>query len=463
MRLKLIMMLWLVCVFWELVFAFHQDLPVKSNGELLFYLDTASFQAIYNRTYQEFYYHIPLSEVKFQETATDIVDTIIVNVSIKDTLGTIKIEDWWFLPVSAKDWDTIEGRFLPDLFGMSVDPGNYLLCMSVKDVNSGKIGTTTLPFVARPFSGDSLQLSDIQFASHIARDSSGHKFVKNFLHVLPNPNRVFGKTLPMLYFYLEIYNLAPPAAESTYTVTHEILDIQQKPVRRYPPKTKTKHNQTGLEVGAINIATLNTASYLLKVTLHDNDTGESRSIMRGFWNKSLRQEPAAKVSPTSMENNATTGIQQMTDEALDVHFRQLKYIMPPDQIKLYQTLTEPAKRNFLIQFWYSLDPDRSTLENEFWDVFLARVNYANKNYSVGKTSGWLTDCGRILIKYGIPNEITREAFRTNSIPFEEWFYNLEGGMRFIFADEQGFGYYRLIYSSEETEFTDPRWQLIIGR
>lgn len=455
----LLISIFLVLANYNLSTANKNDLPVKSSGKLLFYLDTASFRARGNQTYQEFYYQIPLSEVNFHQAGDGVQGNLEVFIEINDQADKKLIHDQWTLPVQAQNWQAIEGRFLPDQFELTMQPGQYTMIMKIQDKLSNDYGEATLKFSAKSFLTDTLILSETQFASSIFRDSSDSKFTKNSLHVLPNSNRVFGKTLPMLYFYQEIYNLSSNQTKGTYGVTYEVLDIDQNMVRRYPPKTKKKKSKINLEVGAINISTLDNSAYLLKVTIEDHDTGEKIEAERGFWHKSVTPEPIVREP----ENNVTQHIRQMNTTALSTHFRQMKYFLPPDQIKLYDRLDDNGKRNFLIQVWAQLDPKTSTGDNEFWDTFNQRVKYANEHYSASFSEGWQTDPGRIIIKYGMPNEITREAFRTSSVPYEEWFYNLEGGFRFVFADEQGFGQYRLIYSSKDTEPSNPNWRSILGR
>jgi len=445
------------------LFADVTDSPVKSDGDLLFYLDTSSFRARGDRTYQEFYYQIPFSELHFNQNTTGIFDTLLVSIQICDTSSQPLIEDQWLLPMTAKNWQDIEGRFWPDLFELTMEPGTYLLKMTIKEPFTNHSGKAELPFSAKSFMVDSLIFSDVQLASKITPNSLPNKFVKNNLEVLPNPNRVFGKTLQLLYFYMEIYNLSPVGSVGSYDVTYEVLDFQGNLIRSLAGKTKKKKNSTALEVGMLNIATLGNFAYFLKLSLKDNDTGQILNTKRGFWNRTDRMVQASSESPPVVENNIMRMINLMNEEKLTEHFQKLKYFMPINQINLYQKLQLPEKRTFLCEFWRSLDTDSTTPDNEFLGEFKTRVDFATRHYSGNFKAGWRTECGRIIIKYGIPDDITREDLRSSNKPYQEWFYNKEGGMTFIFVDEEGFGNFRLIYSSKETEFTDLNWKGILGR
>lgn len=436
------------------------DAPARSEGDLLFYLDTSSFRARNQQTYQEFYYLLPFSELNFLESPGGLRDSLRVEISLQDTLNQILVQDSWPLALRAAGWQELEGRFLPDLFEMTLLPGSFRLQMKITEYHSGKNGTVILDFDAVSFLENKLAFSQIQFASQISNDSTGAdpKFIKNSLNIVPNPNRVFGRTLPVLYFYAEIYNLKESSNSGNYIISHQITDLDGQPVKNFPPRTKRKREGRALEVGAVNLATLKNAPYFLQLNLKDPISGDSVSVRRGFWHKI--EEVAPRV--VAFENNATQALRKMNDDELDLHFRQLKYIIPSSQAKLFGKLNPDGRVHFLISLWQSLDPDLTTPENEFWDEFLQRVKQANDKYSAAFQDGWRTDCGRILIRYGTPDDIVRRESRSHAKPYQEWFYNRDGGFKFMFVDEEGLGKYRLVYSSIETEYTDPNWRYLIG-
>jgi len=93
---------------------------------------------------------------------------------------------------------------------------------------------------------------------------------------------------------------------------------------------------------------------------------------------------------------------------------------------------------FLAEKIISVKETMNQLKNEYFK----RVNFANRNFTAFGTEGWLTDRGRILIKFGYPDDIERHPFDMNSKPYEIWrYYNLR--KVFLFVDRTGFGDYRL--------------------
>ncbi|MGH9883541.1 MAG: GWxTD domain-containing protein, partial [Pyrinomonadaceae bacterium] len=135
-------------------------------------------------------------------------------------------------------------------------------------------------------------------------------------------------------------------------------------------------------------------------------------------------------------------------------------IITPDEERAYAKLTSDEEREQFIQhFWLIRDPDPDTEENEYKDQYYERIAYANERFSSGK-AGWLTDRGKIYIKFGKPDEIEshpaggsyeRPSYEgggsASTYPFEKWFYRfipgVGSGIELEFIDPTGTGEYRV--------------------
>ncbi|MCH9032786.1 MAG: GWxTD domain-containing protein, partial [candidate division Zixibacteria bacterium] len=146
------------------------------------------------------------------------------------------------------------------------------------------------------------------------------------------------------------------------------------------------------------------------------------------------------------------------------YLRDLTYwIMRPPQRREHENLTLKGKRAFIIEFWRSRDPDLSTKENEELDDALERFTYANDKFSYSSKlrDGWKSDRGRVIMKYGVPDNVINMPMPSisNDITgfgaWERWDYDrIQGGVYFIFSDENGYGYYRLEHSNAKGERFD---------
>ncbi|MBV9211282.1 MAG: GWxTD domain-containing protein [Acidobacteria bacterium] len=148
--------------------------------------------------------------------------------------------------------------------------------------------------------------------------------------------------------------------------------------------------------------------------------------------------------------------------------KDVKYIISDEERRAFNKLTTDEEREQFIEgFWRRRDPDPDTDENEYKEEYYERIAYANEHFSSGKP-GWMTDRGRIYIKFGKPNEIEshptggpyeRPSYygggSTVTYPFEVWFYRyIEGvgsGIEIEFVDPTSSGEYRIARSPEEKD------------
>lgn len=106
---------------------------------------------------------------------------------------------------------------------------------------------------------------------------------------------------------------------------------------------------------------------------------------------------------------------------------------------LKQNQTDPMRG--LLNYWKKFDPTPETEFNEVMEEFYRRADVANEKYSTLKgTPGSLTDRGKVLIKYGQPNSITRKATDDGKIA-EIWKY-IKPGRYFYFVDSDGTGNFK---------------------
>jgi GWxTD domain-containing protein len=142
-------------------------------------------------------------------------------------------------------------------------------------------------------------------------------------------------------------------------------------------------------------------------------------------------------------------------------FNLIRYIISKEEQEIFGDLNLDGKRQFIEDFWKRRDPTPETLINEFRQEHVRRFEEANRLFTQAKREGWKTDLGRVFIVYGKPDEVERHANQIDLRPYEVWYYfNIEGGVQFIFGDLDGFGNYTLIHSTARNEVNDPdyfRW------
>lgn len=128
------------------------------------------------------------------------------------------------------------------------------------------------------------------------------------------------------------------------------------------------------------------------------------------------------------------------DEMLNV----LRYFGPNPYLDSLRK-APPADRTRLWRaFWRATDPNPKTPQNEQLDEYFARVAAANAQIKEEGVPGWHTDRGEVFIVLGPPDEASENG--QSSSRLIRWVYQ-NYRLTLFFADESGFGRYRLIPQS----------------
>jgi GWxTD domain-containing protein len=177
-----------------------------------------------------------------------------------------------------------------------------------------------------------------------------------------------------------------------------------------------------------------------------------------------RVEYAGLAVPASADFERTFNF---TEAQLNEYIPSLWYIATPTEqsfISALKTYTE--KKNFFFHFWKVRASDKEPI-NKIWREHLARLTYANEHYKTISRKGWQTDRGRILIQYGMPNNIQQNINEPDKYPYEIWQYNTLGfqqGVIFVFYDrDRSTNNWPLLHSTKNGEFNNNRWRLDLLR
>ena len=116
------------------------------------------------------------------------------------------------------------------------------------------------------------------------------------------------------------------------------------------------------------------------------------------------------------------------------------------------------------KFWEKRDQNMETKVNEIKQEYEERVAHVNDIYGSIRKPGWKTDRGRVFIIYGKPDEIEYHPSEGATNPYEIWFYfQIQGGVRFYFVDQLGYGRYELVNSEHREEINDPNWKRFLTK
>ncbi len=400
----------------------------------------------------EIYYGLNQKELTLPADITQ--GQLILTLELFSPSDSLLGRDSWKVGYSASQSDTSSIlRILSDVYKTWLKPGDYFLKLTCLTADSSTTGAQSLLLRVPDLSSSALILSDIQLALEVRNATEQNRFVKNSRLVWPNPTTVYGSLNPLLYFYAEVYNLNPSSTDSDFTVSYAVVDTAGGIIKDYGQYTKPKPGNSAIISTGLNIAALPMGKYQLQLTVSEpsrNQTAQSKKTFFIYREEELFSSQADAVEPA-------------TEEEARAIRDVISLIATPDELRIYDKLPLEGKQNFLKEFWRSRDPDPATPVNEYKREVYGRFAIASSQFAYGHfggtLKGWKTDQGRVFIVYGPPDERKVYSYSTNQKPWEKWtYYNVQGGVVFVFEDQDGYGNFELVHSTAKGERYDPYWK-----
>ena len=432
----------------------------------MFSVDAAAFKLPQDWAYLEVYTLTPRKALLYEkavteegeecfEAAIELVCSILSGEEIlaSDTLLAVDQTVDTALITSSQN--------LPHVFTFQIRAGKYKLVCQLIDQKREYGDTTTDELIVPDFPDDQLAISDLELAISIQREYGPTKFHKNGYLVYPNPQNIYGESLPRLNYYAELYNLPfEEGGQGLYYVDIEVLDVDQKQLRTYPRKIKPIAGPSIVEIGGFPVTTYQSGTYYLKITMEDSSSGAKTSRFKKFfvWHPSQLAERMITESDGAIRITFPTEYMTLDEDQVEAALADINYLMTGEQKRQLKKLNVEGRRNFLDKFWTARDPDPNTEENEARTDHYRRIAEANHLFKYLDIPGWRTDRGRVWIVYGPPDSEDSRAMELDARPYKIWFYGqVEGGVEFVFVDRAGFGNYELVHSTKKGEIYNANW------
>jgi len=418
------------------------DLPLKSEGTLLFYADVYQFETADDRLRIEVCYSLDLSQLKIQNQPRDEY-TFSLMLQFIDNQGQTVKDVFDKKKIANETLQSNMNTSFLDLLKFNMMPDTVKFVLSISDSISGKTGVIDKIIEFQRFS-DELSISDPVFITDI-RKASGEKniFTRQNVLMIPNPARLFNASSDKNYFYIyfDINNLDyDPDLPSLYRLECSIDDLTGKSINKIEHSQLKKVSANTSRIEKLSMEQLTTGMYCLKIQIADLSNDKTASSRRYF-------SVISKEKGTSL-------LMPMEEEDIEKYYDQIKYIATNRESNIYQQLDNVGKQEFLLQFWKSKDPTPDTPENEFMLQHFQRIDYCEKHFNKGINS----DRGRIYIQYGPPVDLERNVSTLGySRPVEIWTYSINGRVEFVFVDRTNDDNYMLMHSTHPDEYYNPGW------
>ncbi len=351
-----------------------------------------------------------------------------------------------------------------DKLALYIEPGIYEIFLEVTDVVSGNTGSFHYGrYKIAPLILDSLCMSDIELAKYIryVTDSSilaTSRLIKNGYEIRSSPMGVFNHTDKYIYIYAEIYNLEySPAKSDSFTLAYQIFKDNGEPYFDFGEMMIYKPDSTAVITNRLDYSSWALGKYELRLTATDLRTGATTESAKKISIVSLPMQQPDKVLISYRSPLDTACMETKTN--------WIRFIINPSDWEMFQTLNDTGKYAFINRHFDDRDPSPWTGKNEYLFDVISRFNYANNNYSslAGVTNGWSTDRGRVLLMYGLSDEIKTASPPAVTKPLQVWYYySLQGGVYFVFEDSQGYGNFRLVHSTAKGEIYSGGWDEVVN-
>ncbi len=484
---------------WDAQEAFERDvsvLPVHASGDLHVVADAAVFRDADDERVVDVAVAVPHVDLEWVRAGQRYRAELIVEVTVRDdrrkTERTFTAEPRLFASsfqatrrADAKGLWVMRGRvnFTPSEIHVRVEDARSqkktLVGLLKKSHRSGEArGLLPRDRAVSP----EADLSGILFgASVVDLDGPDVELSTLSVHagvgVRPAPSRFYGAERSVFPIYYEIYRRSPDSGFRSDSlanrVRYRILDTRGTEVMR-AEETQRSHGGRAGRIQRFDVSEYPTGTYTLAIELLDDD-GRELDVTYGdfhvLWNAHAWAEDEETV------------------------LNDARVLLSPGDFEVFEAKAPGERAAYMAALWESLDPSPGTPENEARAEFEARLRQAERDFR-GLDGGKLSDRGRLLIRFGEPDEIVKvripsrddsfsDVFRDeiegglsglvdlndprleqlyrkyiNANPaFEIWkYYSANGvlmpgldppgtGMAFILVDENGVGIYRLAYSS----------------
>lgn len=394
-----------------------------------------------------------------------------VTAQVADSSGLeLLAEPWSWSKRVPKAAQVLGGSGL-ELMEFPVVAGRYTMRVAVTDSVSGRRSEAqagVLGFSSPPIASDLLLSPAMRPAGADDTVPQPGEMRRGNTIVVPAVELRLTPLRTKAFYLLETYTTQPEETSGSMQVS--VRDQSGKSLFRTAPSAVQVPAGGGTLQGQLDLDGLPPGSYEFVVALDLNGQRIERKapfIMASLQETLARDSARGNLAePASNLSGDEAYFAAMDEAQLDSAEAPLLLIAKSNQLRGYEKLSVTAKRRFLVDFWQKLDSRPETPENEARERFYQAIAYADQAYRVGRGTqepGWRTDRGRIYAKNGAASDQLTRVPTGFAPAYEVWRYTRGRPRFYVFADQNGFGAYKLVYTNDLTEIGVPSWRDILGR
>ena len=389
--------------------------PLRSTGSPQFSADVVVSLHADGRPALGIAFSLPYTQLQWIRATQGYAAAAQFTVVFEPVHGSRQVGDVWDRSLLVPDFrsTTAPAVAVLERRTFEVPPGKYRIRTEIEDLNSELRSTATDVIEVPDYSKIQLGLAELELG---VEDP-----IQGF-H--PVPSRRYGLEVSRIAARVAVFDRHSGGWPRTHVVKYRLLDEGGTAVA-----TGSREIQLERENQTVIVRPDSTALFLGSYSF-ELEIGEGKSRTR--VDRTFEVEDSGP--PRGKEFDRMLEPLSYIAEAKDVD--KMRKLPPDQQARAWE------------EFWRRRDPTPDTPRNEAMLEFIRRVRYAERHFQ-NFGPGWLSDMGRIYIKYGPPDQVESRPATSSSLPVEIWYYN-RPYRRFVFVDREGFGRYVITGASDES-------------
>jgi len=358
--------------------------------------------------------------------------------------------------LDPSDIHTAKRIFLPE--------GFYNIVVTVVDANKTESKAVYKTSAYLDFSERKLRQSDFLLCGNINASNAENSALRfNESVYVPIVYGVVPYSSNKLIVFNEIYNTAKfikSKINITYAIQSSTATQKNISVQEFIETPATKISKNVL----FDLTKVPSGSYRLSCKVTDS-VGTVFSERETYFTRENFEEAETTIPTLTEKDIEKEFVGPMTDKELTYNLKALQHTIGNDDAAQFQktitvgTLSE--KKIALYTYWLKKN---AALPEQAFDEFTYNIKIVEKNFGTASKAGFETDRGKIILKYGKPNDVWTVDNEFNALPYEIWIYEKvmildQKNVRFLFFNsENKKNTYTLLHSTSKYEVSDMAWR-----
>jgi GWxTD domain-containing protein len=434
------------------------------------------FYTAEGKPYVEVYYWVEGRTIEYKKISDAKKQgelEITIMIGLQDTSKVFSYEKIKLQTLEFNATDSLMSDIY-DVKRIMIPAGVSYLELSVTDLNA----TTTNRFITKDTltavdaSKADLFVSNIQLIDFVIPTENDNRFSKGGFDILPYHGNYFASDQGKLIFYTEINNAAKTLNPGGKYLMNCYLENASTGMQLedFFVRKRMKAEDFTVVMSEFPIANLGPGLYNFVVEIRDSlnqfKAKESTTIIRENLYAELTEDAYKTISIEQ------TWADALNPDSLEEYLHSLRPICEGNEYQFVKNILKEndkqTMRQFLYAFWTSRYPDEPAFPYKSYSEFKSYnnlVEYVNDAFSTTINKGYLTERGRVFLRYGAPNSISQRHNEPSAYPYEIWYYyklNAQTKVKFVFySDDIVTNDFRLLHADLRGEIQNRQWEMIL--